>query len=404
MLLLGRGLAPTEFGIFALINSICLLMFGFHANLIISPLVVLGAPANPSRSRTYPTAAMCFTFLLLPASFLAVFLASVSLHREQLGLTASLYVLAWQLQETTRRSLTAKLRYREAILGDAISYLGQALFLGVLMMCLRTTLTCVFAVMTATSLFAATLQCWQGRFARPTWNELRHHIGDFWILARWLIVVSLASALAGPLFPWLLNWFHGKSTVASYQAVMNVLGLANPLILTIPAIVMPAVATSLQNNGLKGSKLHTLAMRYSLQFEFLIAPWLIVLLIWPRGALMAFYGKVTPYASQTTALRVGILVYILTVPMTVFGAVLTGAGKTKSNAAMQFAGAVASLLCAPPLIYVGGVVGTILADTAARGSRVWYADRAIRYFSNADCTIKTNIAESQEVLDRPSLT
>jgi O-antigen/teichoic acid export membrane protein len=395
-LLLARALAPAEFGTFVLINSACQIMIGFHGNLVVSPLVVLGASASATKYRTYPTAALAFTLTLLPVSFLVVFLASASLHREVTGLLAVFYILAWQFQETTRRALTSKLRYGDAIWGDSISYLGQALLVGLMFRHPGSTLNEAFTIMAAATLGAAVLQCWQAKAALMTWTELCHCGVEFWALGKWMIVVSLTSVAAGPLFPWFLNWFHGKEAVASYQAAMNVLGLANPLVISISAIVMPTAANWLNENSLQRSRsLYRLAMRYVLQFELLLAPWLLVLLVWPHNALIAFYGKTTLYGGQTAALRVGILVYVLTVPMTVFGAVLTGTGKTKSNAAMQVVGAAASLVCAPPLILTGGVVGTMLAETVARGSRVWYAARSIRQFSAINSIKETHTAEGR---------
>jgi len=393
-LLLARGLAPTEFGTFVLMNSACLIVFGFHANLIVSPLVVLGASATASKSRTYLTVALMLTLALLPVSFLVVFSASASLHREVTGLLAVNYILAWQLQETTRRALISKLRYRDAIWGDAISYLGQALLVGLLVMQPRFTLNETFGVMAATSVVAAAIQCWQLRLAPTTWSQLLVTGTEFWTLGKWLAVVSLTSMAAGPLFPWLLNWIHNKEAVASFQAVMNVLGLANPLILSISAIVMPVVAARLfERDGHTSKALLDLTMHYVPWFELLLAPWFLVLTIWPHSVLMSFYGKASLYGNQTVALRVGVLVYVLTVPMTVLGAVLTGSGRTRSSAAMQGAGAVASLVCAPPLILAGGVVGTMLAEIVARGIRVWYAVWSIRRPSTVHITDDSHVRE-----------
>jgi O-antigen/teichoic acid export membrane protein len=377
-LILARALPPSEFGTFALINSVCLIAFGLHANLIISPLVVMGASASAAEARIYPTVALGFTLALLPISALAVFIASVSLHREVTGLLAIFYILALQLQETTRRALLSRLRYRDALWGDAISYPGQALLVVLLFMRPGSTLNQAFALMAATSLAAAALQFWQSKAAPATWKEYRANGIAFWSVGKWLVVASITTIVAGPLVPWLLNWFHGREASAAFQAVMNVLGLANPLIVSIPTIVMPAAANFLSAHGQYTKKsLFDLAMKYVVQMELILAPWFAVLMLWPHSALMLFYGKASEYGSQTLALRIGISVYLLTVPMTVFGAVLTGSGKTKSNAAMQVSGSVASLVCAPPLIFAGGVPGAMIAETLSRGVRTFLGIKAI---------------------------
>jgi O-antigen/teichoic acid export membrane protein len=209
---------------------------------------------------------------------------------------------------------------------------------------------------------------------------------EFWKLSKWMLVASLTSIAAGPLFPWLLNWFHGREAAAAFQAVMNVVGLVNPIIVSIPAIVMPVAATYvLSPRGRQDvTSLSGLTMKYVMQFELLLAPWLLALMFWPHRLLTLFYGKATVYGAQTSTLRMGVAVYILTVPMTVLGAVLTGSGKTKGNAIMQGTGAAASLICAPPLIFAGGVGGAMLSEVVTRGVRVVAAVRLLASAQSAD--------------------
>jgi len=377
MLLVARSLAPSEFGTFVLILTACMVVYGFHANLIVSPLVVLGSNKSTGSARTYLTTALVLTLALLPVSGLVVFAACLSLHRGITGTLAVLYILAWQLQETTRRSLLSRLRFRDAIWGDSISYLGQVLILGFLTTRRRISLDEVFVVMAATSLAGLIVQAWQGRAACATRARLDLCATEFWDLGKWMVVASLASLATGPIFPWLLNWFHGPQTVASYQAAMNVLGVANPIIVSIPTIVMPAAALFIGNKVEPARPLLKLAAKYTMQFEAILSPWFFILLFWPHNALVWFYGRTSAYACQTISVRIGILVYVLTVPMIVLGAVLTGSGRTKRNAAMQASGAVASILTGPPLIFAGGAIGAMLAEALSRGVRVFLAIRML---------------------------
>jgi O-antigen/teichoic acid export membrane protein len=394
VLFLARGLAPVEFGIFVLINSICVSVAAFHANLIVVPMVVLAAPASAAKSRTYTTTALVLTLALLPASALAVFLSSVPLHREATGLLAVIYVLAWQLQETMRRALMSKLRYRDAIWGDVINYLGQALLVGLLILWAHGTLNEAFVIMVATSLAAAALQCWQTRLALATRTQLRAAGVAFWDLGKWLAVGSLTGLGVIPLFLWLLNWFHGTEAVAAFQAVLNVLGLANPIILSIPAILVPVTANFLLARNDHGSRsLFGLGMRYAVQIELILAPLFLVLAIWPRTALILFYGKASAYCNETSVLRIAVVACVLQIPLTVLLAVLTGAGKTKSSAVVLGAGTVASLACAPPLIYAGGVGGGMLSLIANRGTSVLLAINLLRSPSSAGGVDGANVSD-----------
>ena len=165
---------------------------------------------------------------------------------------------------------------------------------------------------------------------------------------------------------------------------MNVWGLTNPIVNSIPAIVIPATAALVLKRGShSGKSLLELGMKYVLQLELLLAPLFIAVAIWPHRALSLFYGKASVYSTQTTALRVGVIVFLLTVPMTVFGAVLTGAGRTRNNATMNGVGTLASLVSAPPLIYAGGAVGAMCAEIVTRSVRVLWALRLLNRPSGA---------------------
>ena len=106
-LVLSRWLAPSEFGTFALINSLCIVANGFQSNLIICPLLVLGGCEASKRGRTYPTVALVLTSLLFPFWLIAMVAAAVYLHRETTCLLAMVSIIACQFQETTRRGLFA---------------------------------------------------------------------------------------------------------------------------------------------------------------------------------------------------------------------------------------------------------------------------------------------------------
>jgi O-antigen/teichoic acid export membrane protein len=397
-LFLARGLQPVEFGTFALLNAVILVALSFQANVIVSPLVVLAAPASAAEFRTYTTSALGLTLALLPVTALAIFLASASLHREATGLVAIVYVFAWQLQETTRRSLTSRLRYRDAIWGDAISYLGQALLVGLLFMRPGSTLSEAFAIMGATSLVAAALQCWQARLVYVTWEQVLEAAVSFWNLGKWLAVGSAMGLALGPLYPWLVSWFHGRESAAAFQAVLNVVSITNPIILSIQAIVVPATATFLIAHDRRTNKsVLGLAMRYVLQLELVLAPVFLVLALWPHRVLALFYGKDSVYCNETIALRVAVVATMLLIPQTVLLAAFTGAGRTKRNTVVVGAGTAVALVSAPPLIFADGVVGGIVAMAISRSACVLLAIRLLLTPTTEGPIVSVCAAEEENV-------
>ena len=368
MLLLARSLSKVDYGTFVLIYGACLIVNGLHSNLIISPLVVFSSTSGPRKAQLYSMASLRLTSDFAVISAAVILTASASLHLLVDGLFALGAVVAWQAQETLRRSLLAKFRYLDAIWGDSVSYLGQAMLIAIMLWFHVLTPSRVFAVMAVTSLLGATIQLLQVGVVRCSRSETTEIARRFWKLSKWLLVAGLTSIFAAPLFPWLLNWSHGRGAAAEFQAISNVLGVVNPLILSIPAIVMP-VAANLIHGALPGYNraVRRQAVRYVLMFESVILPWLVVVSLWPGSALRWFYGSGSPYCSAIWPLRIGVVVYALTVPITVFGAALVGTGKSKANALAQGSGAAFTLIIAPPLVFSAGVSGAMIADSFSRG-------------------------------------
>jgi O-antigen/teichoic acid export membrane protein len=371
-LVLSRWLPPAEFGTFALINSVCLVANGFHSNLIICPLMVFGGSEAGKQRRGYPTAALVLSSLLFPFWLMAILVAAFYLHRGTVGLLAVLSVFAWQSQETTRRALFAVHRHRKAIWGDLISYPGQAALMLVLMVKMPPTLGGAFAVMAITSFGAAWLQSREVNAAAVRWQECVRVGAEFWQMGKWLLLSSAAGIAAAPLLPWLLNWAHGRTAAAEFQAVMSVLNLTNPLVLSITAIVIPAVAGTVPAGDSRRDA-WSVALRYVAQFELILAPFILVMLVWPRWILTVFYGATSPYAGQMLTLRIGALACALSIPLSVLQSVFAGKGKARNNAILQTGGSLPGLFGAPLLVWVAGVPGAMAAETMNRGVKVTLA-------------------------------
>ena len=353
-------LLPTaSFGTYALINTVILVANGFHANMIICPLVVYGVQERDFPYRRYPTAALLFSSALFPVWLALIVATSVYLRQILPGFAAALAVLFWQFQETTRRTLFAVGQHRTALWGDIISYPMQAILIWVVMHFLHGQLGACFVVMAVTSFAAALLQAWQGRLQILSGASLLSIYNEFWTIAKWMILTSLAGFASAPLLPWLLNWARGREAVAAFQAILSIMNLTNPLVLSIPAIVIPAVAAGRYS-------VRQAFWRYTIQFELFMAPFLFFLFFFPRWALMHLCGNHPEYFEQTTALRIGVCACLLAVPLSVLQNLFAAIKQTRNNAIVQSIGVGCSLLIAPVLVYFAGIVGTIQAEVFAR--------------------------------------
>jgi O-antigen/teichoic acid export membrane protein len=375
-LLLARRLPTSDYGTYVLILSSILIANSVHSALVALPLVVKASPGSNLEQRTYATGSLWFTGALSFLSALIVVASAASLGRPQAGLIACAAALAWQLQETLRRTLIAQCRYSTVIWGDAVSYLGQGAILFAVIHTRLLSIEFAFTAMAATSLLAAVIQAIQIRLTKVSLSGLVSNASEFWKLARWLLPGALIGPLNAQTYPWILTWTHGREYAASFQALTNVLGVTNPLLLSISALVIPAVAAA--KGGARFAHARHVAWSYTWQFEALIAPYLLVLLIWPQMVLRVFYGAASPFRLLVMPLRLMVLVYAIAVPMMVWSAALCGVERVRASFRVQVWGAATTVVMGVPACMLFGLAGAVVVDCISRAIRsaVSYAELA----------------------------
>ncbi len=172
MLILLRTLVPVEFGTYALILNAMLFLNSIQQSFIGYSVCVRGARANARRFRhILAFALLCTLFLWLTFIGPALSVVGASLHRPAVIAAALFAILFWQLQDTLRAGFIAKLEQSRALLGDSISYVGQALLLGAICLRARPSLSVIFWIIAGTSflgLGVQTCRCvpWLRRYGR----------------------------------------------------------------------------------------------------------------------------------------------------------------------------------------------------------------------------------------------
>lgn len=93
------------------------------------------------------------------------------LDEENILLPACLCYLCWQAQETSRQFLLAEFRYRAAVAGDGIAYVGQVLVIAFVLWTGSVTLKTALYAMSATFVFGALVHASKLQFARPNFAQ-----------------------------------------------------------------------------------------------------------------------------------------------------------------------------------------------------------------------------------------
>ena len=114
-----------------------------------------------------------------------------------------------------RRGLMAELRFRDAVWGDAISFLGQAIGVAALWHFNKLNLISIYQVMALTSATAAMVQSMQLKLTPATMTEVTAFAKEGWTLGRWVLVGNLRPLCTGFLYTANFMYWAGRRTSAS---------------------------------------------------------------------------------------------------------------------------------------------------------------------------------------------
>jgi O-antigen/teichoic acid export membrane protein len=177
----------------------------------------------------------------------------------------------------------------------------------------------------------------------------------FWELGRWVLMTNFIGVFIFHAYPWMLAIFYNTAASAELQAVGNILGVSNPVLLGIGSLIYPEVVRA---NGERGNREATkIGFGYALQGGLLLLPFYLILILRPQWALQLFYGANSPYLGLTGVLRLSVLCYSIGCLSIFMMIILNGLEKTKAAFFSQLAGAVTTIVVGAPLTAWGGVAG-----------------------------------------------
>ncbi len=354
-LVLARTLSPAHYGLFSLLF---LALFGIntcHSSLVVYPLTLRGAVADPRELRQLSAAALLHTVVLsLPLACMLCVVAVV-LHHAELCVSLALAMLAWQLQETTRRILLACRRTASAILPDAFCYVGQA----ALLFALRPSdLSSTFLLLAATSIVACV---WQLALIGMELSReyVSSHARMSWQMGRFVLGGNLLNMLSLQLPGWaLLSVSGGAPAVAGYQSLLNLAGFANPIIFSASNLLIPAVAREAERGVAHARRT---VLRQGLRYGALLLPGIGILLLAPHFAMRMAYGPTSPYLSLAGLLRPFALAFTVQYFAAVVGAYEGGMSRPRTYFWVQIASTGVLASAGLLLIHLFSVQGAVFA-------------------------------------------
>lgn len=365
--LLARNLSPEEYGTFALIFGAFLGLQLFNASLLSYPLSIgLPVVAREDEQRLVATNFVLMLGMCLPlGSALAAGL--LIFGRADLILPALTAFVFLQGQETLRRCLMAGFRHRAAALGDAVTYLGQATIVFILVMSEGLSVATSLLAMATASCVGALIQAWQLRLAIAAAGRFAETIKSNCAIGGYSLANNLVSLLRLQLLPWCLAAASGAGAAASFQAMINVINLANPIILGLCNII-PQAAAAAKATG------HGEAWRSARTYALLGAPLTLgfyaLIFAVPYEFLYGFYGAGSPYLALGPVMRIMLVAWAASYVTDMICSYLHGIDQAKSAFEINFLGVVAIAVMAGPMTAFWGLNGAAVAILGANVLRL----------------------------------
>jgi O-antigen/teichoic acid export membrane protein len=282
-ILLARQLAVrgslAAYGNFAMLFELMWVLNSLHGALIVYPMTIKGAAADRPALARITSICLLLTVILGPVIGGAALLMASVISTASVGWWAALAAVVWQMQETTRRSLMAELKFKSALWGDGISYLGQIGGVWALGHFHRLSLEGIFQVMAATSALAAIVQILQIRVRTPLLTEIRSFARDAWNLGRWVLAGNASGMCTSTLFSINFRYWWGAEVVAVAFALNTLLRLTNPLMFGIVSLITPHAARARSEGGIPTAK--RTFYKFAGLGALMLAPYLGVLIFFP---------------------------------------------------------------------------------------------------------------------------
>src|SRR4051794_5990859 len=186
-LLLARHLGLKQLGVYAILYELTLFLNSMQASMVLFPLIIRGAVADQQRMSRLAGRALVLTVVLVPVIGSGALAVGALIEGMRVGIWAMIAMSIFQIQETLRRALIAHIRYRSAMWGDAVSYIGQAIIIAVLASKGQLTLTTAFQSFALTSALGAIIQVIQVRPQIAPVEEAISFARMNWSFSRWVL-------------------------------------------------------------------------------------------------------------------------------------------------------------------------------------------------------------------------
>ena len=170
---------------------------------------------------------------------------------------------------------------------------------------------------------------------------------DCWMPSRWAVPARIMGFFTLQAFPWAIALRHGTGQVATFQALFQIIALANPVLLSMGSLITASIAQSRARSLGEGN-------RYIIVTAALTGSYLLLVGIGGPRILSLLYGSQGRYAAFGGDLRMLALAWSFEVIALICTSVLGGMERTKGLFWVQTSGFISAALIALPMVYRQG--------------------------------------------------
>jgi O-antigen/teichoic acid export membrane protein len=257
MLILARAGDQSQLGLYAVANSIVVLLLSAQDSLVTRPYSIqifrpVGTPGEHAFS------SLAFSFAISALGSVALAISALYLYVHDSGYAGIALAIAMicplvLLREFGRRHGLSNMRMVSALKTDAIAALSTILILALLLAIHKlTAATALLAVGTGAAFGSLWWLAQNGQHLDFNRNQLLPAFWQSWALGKWLFISQSAMQMQGYVIHWLCLLLISASATGAYAAVLSVVALANPFLYGFFNLIMLKSIRTLKDAGTGG--------------------------------------------------------------------------------------------------------------------------------------------------------
>jgi O-antigen/teichoic acid export membrane protein len=389
--LLGRFIAPAEFGVFVIAWTTMMIALSLQNALVCTPMSVIGVQKSVTESTWYWGSLFMVQVLLSVGICLFILIVGLILgnasfishsHESLSPLISATIVCCFlsQFQEFFRRLLIVKLELWETLLNDAVT---NILRIGGLLLLFSAGKLDVFNSLVVVSVSFVIGACLGYlRLRKDILFSLARLHQDFkenWGFGKWVMAEMLPNTLSIQGYIYITAFFIGAQSTAALGASQNILNATNILILSFSNIMTPVASKRFIEGG--NQSLTKLMMKVGILAAVPIMGFYLLAMVFAEKILVLVYKQ--NYAGYGSLFVICSIYYIFSFFNRFLQIMLYAKKKPNIGFLAKTASLIVMVILAYPLLKYYGVygaaAGTVISQIVILAGFLFYLTRNIRH-------------------------